>query len=578
MNYKNYNINRLSQVLCVITLLILLLSLQTGMASEDEVKPQNESVGVFIFIIGRVYVINEGGIIKRAKRGYKLYQGDVIKTEKRGQGQVRFIDGAKISVRENSRLKVKAYVYDKNNMKSEFKLLEGGIRSITGAIGRANKQSYKLQTVVATIGIRGTDYSVMMCNQDCANRGEGNTLNGLYVGVTQGGVAITNDGGELNLGVNEYAMVDSIAIKPIQIPNPPKFLMFDRLAASKSERKQVAKSFEQSKNIRSKKQKDKIVKTATVESSTPVSNQTTENIVLPESSEVSEDSIALLEVGDVLLDTPADVNSLISANSESNVSVDNDNQDNSYTITKLRRFFQLGFESNAGMIFVFPQNIENTNQVSSFYQTNSLADEVEGYTTYEQGTSVLNDFGYDAETGLSWGRWSDGNVVETIKTLNEETTHSVDLSNRSMHWILGQDGSNTVQLPITGTKSYSLIGNTQPTDNFGNVGILGSANLTANFDKQTVDADVNVSINEQVWHGSQANIPIDSQSSSFSTSELSVDVVESNNSISGSGTLQGGFVDSGDVSGAGVTYNMQATSENGGTTNVTGAAIFQEAP
>ena len=41
-----------------------------------------------------------------------------------------------------------------------IELLKGGLRSVTGAIGRSNKDSYQLKNETHVIGIRGTDFIV----------------------------------------------------------------------------------------------------------------------------------------------------------------------------------------------------------------------------------------------------------------------------------------------------------------------------------------------------------------------------------------------------------------------------------
>ncbi|MBV5276984.1 FecR domain-containing protein, partial [bacterium] len=43
--------------------------------------------------------------------------------------------------------------------KGFFSLLKGGLRTITGLVGRSNRDNYKVTTSVATIGIRGTEYT-----------------------------------------------------------------------------------------------------------------------------------------------------------------------------------------------------------------------------------------------------------------------------------------------------------------------------------------------------------------------------------------------------------------------------------
>ena len=220
--------------------------------------------GKVIFSIGKAQLKAVDGTTKRVKRGISVNDGDTIVTSKRGQVQIRMVDNALISVRPASELVIEKYVYKKDPAtdKSYTKLVKGGFRSLSGKIGKRNKSNYKVTTVVGTIGIRGTDYTVMLCNSDCGSRGGGSggtdtgVKNGLYVGVLSGGIALKNETGESSLGSQQYAHVASVNSAPKRLPAPPSFLMFDRTVSDKSERNKSKKSKSGQKKTK-KSEKDK---------------------------------------------------------------------------------------------------------------------------------------------------------------------------------------------------------------------------------------------------------------------------------------------------------------------------------
>jgi FecR protein len=125
---------------------------------------------------------------------------------------------------------------------------------------------------------------------------------------------------------------------------------------------------------------------------------------------------------------------------------------------------------------------------------------VVGHQPYALGTATISDAGFDATTGLTWGRWSGGSA--TIGGQN------VALTNASLHTIFSANQSAPVTLPLTGTAVYDVIGSTKPTDLRGNVGNLNSATLNANFSARTVNASVNVTVANQTWNASASNVPI----------------------------------------------------------------------
>jgi hypothetical protein len=126
------------------------------------------------------------------------------------------------------------------------------------------------------------------------------------------------------------------------------------------------------------------------------------------------------------------------------------------------------------------------------------------HSTYQLGTATVVESGFDADTGLTWGRWSGGQAVVT----NGGQSVGLDLRNTSLQYIFAGAQSGPVALPLTGTASYSVIGSTSPTNGTGGVGTLNSATLNANFTDRTVDAAVNIAIAGQTWTGSANHMAI----------------------------------------------------------------------
>ena len=107
-------------------------------------------------------------------------------------------DGAEVFLKEDSVLKISEYVitagYD-NNSSSILDLLRGGLRKITGSIGSSALANYQIQTGLATIGIRGTDYVIKLCKQDdCSQTVSRNDPEAkLHAAVLEGAITLTTD-------------------------------------------------------------------------------------------------------------------------------------------------------------------------------------------------------------------------------------------------------------------------------------------------------------------------------------------------------------------------------------------------
>lgn len=53
------------------------------------------------------------------------------------------------------------------------RLIKGGLRAITGAIGKAKPEAVRINTATATVGIRGTSFDARICDSDCAREERG---------------------------------------------------------------------------------------------------------------------------------------------------------------------------------------------------------------------------------------------------------------------------------------------------------------------------------------------------------------------------------------------------------------------
>ena len=96
-----------------------------------------------------------------------------------------------------------------------FRLLKGGFRTVTGLIGKTDRAQYRVSTQTATIGIRGTDYEVILCDAACSQDpviqaqvpGSGTSKGGTVVGVIKGGVFLnTGSGGDTDVGAGQYVV------------------------------------------------------------------------------------------------------------------------------------------------------------------------------------------------------------------------------------------------------------------------------------------------------------------------------------------------------------------------------------
>ena len=136
----------------VIILLLLLLSL-----TEAKANP----IGEFIQLTGPAQVDKRAGTTLDAAQGSKVESLDVIRTA-RARANIKFRDDTQVAITENSKLIIDEYVFDPNRGagKMSMKIALGTVRYASGAIAKNNNENINIQTPVATVGVRGTSFSM----------------------------------------------------------------------------------------------------------------------------------------------------------------------------------------------------------------------------------------------------------------------------------------------------------------------------------------------------------------------------------------------------------------------------------
>ncbi len=115
------------------------------------------------FTVGVVQATSINGSKRALVKGSTVMSGDLITTSTGGLAHIRFSDGAYVSLKPNSNFRIDEFQYEKDNESENrgfFSLFKGGLRTITGLIGKRFNDTYKMSSRVATIGIRGTHYNL----------------------------------------------------------------------------------------------------------------------------------------------------------------------------------------------------------------------------------------------------------------------------------------------------------------------------------------------------------------------------------------------------------------------------------
>ena len=144
--------------------------------------------------------------------GTRIAEGDTVVTAPGAYVRVELSDGTEVVLRPDSALKLVGYQFVPTNPaedKLKMDVVKGGLRTVTGWIGKRNSPSdYELKTPTATVGIRGTQFDLRVCQANC-----GALPDGTYLAVRFGAIEASNA-----LGAQPVLAGQIIFIPPNQPP------------------------------------------------------------------------------------------------------------------------------------------------------------------------------------------------------------------------------------------------------------------------------------------------------------------------------------------------------------------------
>ncbi|MDY6983883.1 MAG: FecR family protein, partial [Pseudomonadota bacterium] len=141
---------------------------------------------------GQVEAHDAAGTTRALRRGAEVFEADTIVVGSDAYAQIRMVDDATIALKSDTEFTFGTYDYDGNAATPDsatMSMLRGGFRTISGSIGDADEDTYRIDTPYASIGIRGTMHSGVIVD------------NVLFTGVYDGGTTISNIQGSLDAGI-----------------------------------------------------------------------------------------------------------------------------------------------------------------------------------------------------------------------------------------------------------------------------------------------------------------------------------------------------------------------------------------
>jgi len=170
-------------------------------------------------------IIRETGEKLSADLSAEIVSMDTVETEN-GRLKIQFLDDTQVSMTEHTVVEINEYVYDPNpsNSRMALNFAQGTARFATGKLGLVPRENIAIQTPTASIGIRGTDFTmtvdelgrslvILLPDEDCTDKVK------LEEGcLPSGSISVTNQGGTQILDEAYQAVMVSTAETPPTTP------------------------------------------------------------------------------------------------------------------------------------------------------------------------------------------------------------------------------------------------------------------------------------------------------------------------------------------------------------------------
>jgi hypothetical protein len=419
--------------------------------------------GRVIMAVGEVSVERSGKVEPLAV-GSAIESKDVIRVGAESNAQIRFSDEAIVALRANTVFRVDNYNFaGREDLFSQavFSLVRGGFRTITGLIGKTQRDKYKVNGPKATVGIRGTSFTLVACQQDCFEADGSPAPDGDYGLVQEGRIAVTNDGGTTEFGVDEAFFVSDPKTQPRPLVGRPAFLR-DRLDA------------------RARQDRDR------------PGQQVAGREPPRQPGQGQQGSL------DPRKDDPRDIRPLPS-NPLAPIGA-TDIRDESGNVAVL------GAGLGVGVAWAKPT--EDRAQVEGGRGTvisiDARTKEFEGFAFLQggmggarQGVPIKEAGGIPGDGGMAWGRWDGGTILLNGQTFSPPT---------GVHFIYGNLTPPTALATassLRGTIEYDYVGGPGPSDGQGHTGVMLTGSFTVDFLARSITGGVSYKVNDVTY-----NIPV----------------------------------------------------------------------
>jgi len=200
-----------------LALMVLCLLLQSAAAAA-------QVAGVVVQLSGAASARSPSGAARDLQPKSEVESGDTLTTAAGTYALVRFIDNSELTLKPGTTVVVDRYTFDAAQPQQDsaaFTLVKGGLRSVTGLLGKRNKDKFVMKTPGATIGLRGTTFFLeYLTGKNDVDPSPG-LEPGLHVHVSSGGISLVNGAGQFRYDAGQFGYIRDDKTRPVKMFTNP---------------------------------------------------------------------------------------------------------------------------------------------------------------------------------------------------------------------------------------------------------------------------------------------------------------------------------------------------------------------
>lgn len=117
--------------------------------------------GQVLMSSGNATAVTAAAAVRHLQAGSDVYEGERLQTAANSRMQIKMQDGALLVLHPETEILLHTYQTDTRSadMAIRLELIHGSVRTLSGDAGQARPEAFRLNTPIAAIGIRGTDFT-----------------------------------------------------------------------------------------------------------------------------------------------------------------------------------------------------------------------------------------------------------------------------------------------------------------------------------------------------------------------------------------------------------------------------------